>query len=161
MFHYCASCDENHEAPIEGHERCQTCRDTLHWWCPKSGVGGVYRSFYKHRKTCLHCYGGDRAEEKQKKTDSWERQKQEKAEEDSQDPYASWSKDGKLMKRKTGVNDAVWRLLLTSCKKRLAALHGSKVRQGGKLLMTPANQLLLLLNVLREDPTDASSSSAS
>ena len=158
MIYFCGKCDPTRTNPIQGHSKCPTCKTELQWWCQKTRHGGVYRSFYEHRKTCLTCRGAWRDDPRlqQEMHEAIQRKStQLQAAQDAQEPYASWRKDAKLLKRKTGVNGTVFDLVLTSTRVELAALHGKKKFQGGQVLMTPANQLLLYLYFLREDATDA------
>ena len=134
MIYFCGKCDPTRTNPIQGHSKCPTCKTELQWWCQKTRHGGVYRSFYEHRKTCLTCRGAWRDDPRlqQEMHEAIQRKStQLQAAQDAQEPYASWRKDAKLLKRKTGVNGTVFDLVLTSTRVLLAALHGKKKFQGG------------------------------
>jgi hypothetical protein len=71
-----------------------------------------------------------------------------------QEPYASWTLMPGQIYEHTVVHDEAFDLVVRSCREELIALHGHKTQQEGRILLTPENQILLLLCFRHDNPTD-------
>lgn len=155
FFHFCKHCDPEAASPIEKHKKCPTCHQLLYYHCTATNLQGLYTHYTRHAKGCRSCPLSDRERQKKKQVDLEEAAARLEQEQQTQEPFFSWSQQIGKIWRETGIGEATFDLVLRSSQFRLAELHGHKLHQNGHLLLTPANQVLLLLVFLRENPPEA------